>query len=161
MYEKSSDILLGMLALKTTPIVDPEIEDSPDNIFFGCQLCTTIPLVHIDHPKCLQCHLNQVRDMQEEKRSFKVGDSVWVKFSEDQPWMKAVVSQVLEHDLYVVETNVGRVLQRNVHHLTPRCVDVEPDHLSSQDTNVMRSKQYNLQSRCNKVKKQQNRVKLV
>ena len=34
-YEKSSDILLGMLALKTTPIVDPEFKDSPDNIFFG------------------------------------------------------------------------------------------------------------------------------
>ena len=81
-YEKSSDILLGMLALKTTPIVDPEFKDSPDNIFFGCQLCTTIPLVHRDHPKHLQCHLNQVRDMQQENRSFKVGDSVWVKFSE-------------------------------------------------------------------------------
>ena len=49
-YEKSSDILLGMLALKTTPIVDPEFKDSPDNIFFGHQLCTTIPLVHRDHP---------------------------------------------------------------------------------------------------------------
>ena len=34
-YEKSSDILLGMLALKTTPFVDPEFKDSPDNIFFG------------------------------------------------------------------------------------------------------------------------------
>ena len=34
-YEKSSDILLGMLALKTTPIVDLEFKDSPDNIFFG------------------------------------------------------------------------------------------------------------------------------
>ena len=32
-YEKSSDKLLGMLALKTTPIVDPEFKDSPDNIF--------------------------------------------------------------------------------------------------------------------------------
>ena len=109
-YEKSSDILLGMLALKTTPIVDPEFKDSPDNIFFGHQLCTTIPLVHRDHPKHLQHHLNQVRDMQQGNRSFKVGDFVWVKFSEDQPWMKAVVSQVLEHDLYVVETNDGRVL---------------------------------------------------
>ena len=109
-YEKSSDILLGMLALKKTPIVDPEFKDSPDNIFFGHQLHTTIPLVHKDHPKHLQCHLNQVRDMQQENRSFKVGDSVWVTFSEDQPWMKAVVSQVLEHDLYVVETNEGRVL---------------------------------------------------
>ena len=54
--------------------------------------------------------------------------------------MKAVVSQVLEHDLYVVETNDGRVPQRNVHHLTPRCVDAEPDSLSGQDTNVMRVK---------------------
>ena len=82
--------------------------------------------------------------MQQENRSFKVRDSVWVKFSEDQPWMKAVVSQVLEHDSYVVETNEGRVLRRDVHHLTPRCVDAEPDSLSGQDTNVMRSKQYNL-----------------
>ena len=91
--------------------------------------------------------------MQQGNRSFEVGDSVWVKLSEDQPWMKAVVSQVLKHDLYVVETNEGRVLQRNVHHLTPRCVDAEPDSLSGQDTNVMRSKQYNLQSRYNKAKK--------
>ena len=143
-YEKSSDILIGMLALKTATIVDPEFKDSPDNIFFGHQLCTTTPVVHRDHPKHLQCCLNQVRDMQQENRSFKVGDSVWVKFSEDQTWMKAVVSQVLEHDPYVVETNEGRVLQRNVHHLTPRCVDAEPDNLSGQDTNVMRSKQYNL-----------------
>ena len=45
-----------------------------------------------------------------ENRSFKVGDSVWVKFSEDQPWMKAVVSQTFEHDSYVVETNDGRIL---------------------------------------------------
>ena len=48
--------------------------------------------------------------MQQENRSFKVRDFVWVKFSKDQPWMKAVVSQVLEHDLYVMETNEGRVL---------------------------------------------------
>ena len=109
-YEKSSDILLGMLALKTTPIVDPEFKDSPDNIFSGHHLHTTIPLVHRDHPKHFQHHLNQVRDMQQGNRSFKVGDSVWVKFSEDQPWMKAIVSQVLEHDSYIVETNDGRLL---------------------------------------------------
>ena len=64
-YKKSNDILLGMLVLKTTPIVDPEFKDSPDNIFFGHQLYTTIPLVHRDHPKHLQCCLNQVRDMQQ------------------------------------------------------------------------------------------------
>ena len=150
-YEKSSDILFGMLALKTIPIVDPEFKDLPDNIFFGRQLHTTIPLVYRDHPKNIQCHLNQARDMQTSKnRSFKVGDSVWVKFSEDQPWMKAVVSQIFEHDLCVVETNDGIRLQRNVHHLTPRCVDAEPDNSNYQDTNVMRSKQYNLQSRCKK-----------
>ena len=90
--------------------------------------------------------------MQQENRSFKVGDSVWVKFSEDQPWMKAVVSQVLEHDSYVVETNESRVLWRNVYHLTPRCVHAEPDSLSGQDTNITRSK-YNLWSRYNKAKK--------
>ena len=45
-----------------------------------------------------------------ENRSFNVEDFVWVKFSENQPWMKAVISQTLEHDSYVVETNDGRIL---------------------------------------------------
>ena len=152
-YEKSSNILLGMLALKTTSIVDPEFKDSPDNIFFGHQLCTTIHTTGTQRPpKTPSTSFEPSKGYATRKQKFQ-SRRLWVKFSEDQPWMKVVVSQVLEHDSYVVETNEGRVLQRNVHHLTPRCVDAEPDSLSGQDTNVMRSKQYKLQSRCNKAKK--------
>ena len=84
-YNCCEDPLLGMLVLKTAPLLD--VKESPDKIFFGQSLHINLPKPSTVHTGYEDRFINkEATGMIPSTRNFAIQDPVWIKISENVPW---------------------------------------------------------------------------
>ena len=146
-YNRCDDPLFGMLILKTVPLLD--VKESPDKIFFGWSLHTNLPKPGTVHAGYEDRYINKddTGDVPS-TRNFTVNDAVWIKISENLPWMKGVVVGVHNHQSYDVQVN-GKVYHCNTHHLTRRypCGDPNSIEIDSDENPIGDTPQRSLRQR--------------
>ena len=128
-YNHCEDPLFGMLILKTVPLLD--VKESPDKIFFGWSLYTSLPKPSMVHAGYEDRYINKAATgTVPSTRNFIVKDPVWVKLNEDLPWKKGVIIKVCDHQSYDVKVD-GKVYCHNTHHLTRRYPQVDENPIES------------------------------
>ena len=146
-YNCCKDPLLGILVLKTVPLLD--VKESPDKIFFGWSLHTNLPKPSMVHTGYEDRYINKEATGElPNTRNFAVQDPVWIKISENVPWQKGTIVSVHNHQSYDVQVD-GKVYHRNTHHLTRRYprVDENPIENNEEDSHVRDEPQRNLRQR--------------
>ena len=103
-YTRCYDPLIGMLVLKTVPLLD--LKESPDKLFYGCSLNTNLPKSVGVHKSYKERYINKEPSGRvPSMRNFQISDAVWVKISEHFPWKPGTVVKILLHDSYEVQIN--------------------------------------------------------
>ena len=146
-YNCCEDPLLGMLVLKTVPLLD--IKESPDKIFFGWLLHRNLPKPSMVHAGYEDRYINkESTGVVPNTRNFTVHDPVWIKINDSLPWQKGIVASVCNHQAYDVQVD-GKVYHHNTHHLTRRYprVGENPIENSEEETHIGDEPQRNLRQR--------------
>ena len=113
-YEKCHDIKMGLLMLKTTPVVSGHDHKAPAETFFKCQLKANIPIFW-----SAQWASDHNRDEQPIMTpKFRNHDAVWCKVNPNTKWRPGHIIDVLSNQSYLIELEDGRQFRRNEHHIT-------------------------------------------
>ena len=110
-YERCQDVKLGLLLLKTTPIINQSQRHvAPCNSFYGCTLKAHLPIYRSLSAKNT-CTLDAKKGAQVETgdvlSKYQLDQDVWVKVDPHTKWMAGKISQILPNQSYVVNLSEG------------------------------------------------------
>ena len=110
---KCHNVKMGLLLMKTTPVVSGHDHKAPAESFFKHQLKANVPIFW-----SVQWANDHDRDEWMMMSKFRNHDGIWCKIDPNTKWRPGHIIDVMPNQPYLIELEDGRQFRRNEHHIT-------------------------------------------